>query len=974
MATLRTTLAKLKKHLLGRTLDGVRTGVELALALDDGAVVDALLEDVDYDPAGDVERKRWRRPPDGPYGRVSLGKVFGKLPKKARLLGELAVLALIARGAGERAAALRPRIQTLRLEQRPFPEGIDLSLLVGLDALRELLVWVDGPVEGVGALGALPALRTLHVAPGVLRGGIAGLGAAPTLEALTLRNTELEDLSGLEGAPRLELLVIDGPLRDVAALGALSLRHLELTSGALADLTPLRAMKRLDAAHLKLPRVRRFEGLACRTLTLQAGPEVRVAACPRLEHLRLDSRKGCRVELAELPALVSIEAPSYQAPLTLHAATELPSLARLDAGQLALERAERFTALRQLHAIPTDLAAVAALPALADLDLQGAPTTLAPLAEKPLERFRCSGHRLASLTGHPRAPGDPQRAFRSPELRSLEGLGNAPGTVHLDLQACRGLETLEGIQGLRDTLRVLDLRGCAQLQDVSALEGFDLRAIAIAGCPLEPESFPAALRWAISTAQRPDLRVLGARSAKSAKKKRKRPARRGTPKGLSEAGAAAWDLIAPLLNAPTPERVEAIARHVREAADPALVDHLLKGTKVTHDFEPGARLKGAKATLPLRAELARRLAADAPDAATGARALREAAVELTLRGATASGRRHGPAPISLAPMARFPNLESLSVGDGAKAEHFGAVGACARLRELRLAEVEADDLRWLAGATRLELLSLGRGPARLEGLEALAMLRHLSQGGEGVRSLAPLAGLEHLEEVHLAVAPDADLAPLGRLPALRVLSLSGAPDLATLPPIPTLRRLRPQDPASLAGLAQPQLERLALLSPQLKTFTGADLPALRLLTAWNLRALQDVAGLPPSLEALELRGPWSGMKVDLTPFHALRLRILSVQNLHAPDLDWAPATLEALSLRGARVVDLSAAAGLPALERLHLPKNAATVDLAPLADHPALREIVVPAKHVRRPIPEALADRVRWSGRFPDAGRFIGLA
>ena len=38
MNTLRTTLAKLKKHLLGRTLDGVRTGVELALALDDGAV------------------------------------------------------------------------------------------------------------------------------------------------------------------------------------------------------------------------------------------------------------------------------------------------------------------------------------------------------------------------------------------------------------------------------------------------------------------------------------------------------------------------------------------------------------------------------------------------------------------------------------------------------------------------------------------------------------------------------------------------------------------------------------------------------------------------------------------------------------------------------------------------------------------------------------------------------------------------
>ena len=205
--------------------------------------------------------------------------------------------------------------------------GRELRSLAGL-ALPPDLAQLDlaqNELTSLEGLPPLPALRELIVNRNRLR-SLAGLGAAPALERLSCSFNPLEGLAPLAACPRLEALYARSvPFATLAPLAALPLHTLALTVYAPADLAPLHAHA-LAELHLS--------GAGLRAL-----PALRWA--------------GVRVlSLTHAPALTELEA--------LAAATALVRLS------LA------FTGVE-------DVAPLAGLSALAELDLRGTPAAARPL-------------------------------------------------------------------------------------------------------------------------------------------------------------------------------------------------------------------------------------------------------------------------------------------------------------------------------------------------------------------------------------------------------------------------------------------------------------------------------------------------------------------------------------------------------------------------------------------------------------------
>lgn len=204
-----------------------------------------------------------------------------------------------------------------------------------------------------------------------------------------------------------------------------------------------------------------------------------------------------------------------------------------------------------------------------------------------------------------------------------------------------------------------------------------------------------------------------------------------------------------------------------------------------------------------------------------------------------------------------------------------ARGALVSAQQLRIRDPAARSLSPaalapLAGCVQMvSLEALNRED--LTDISVIAQMRRLRRldlsGGKELRSLTPLRGLPHLEELRLLwCAALGDLSPLASLPTLRKLSIT-LPAERALPALPELVSLslttRAEGALSLSGL--PALRELSVShSRGLRALSLADLPALETVTLYGCWGLSSVT-LGPSVRALRAV---DCAKLDLRPLQA----------------------------------------------------------------------------------------------------------
>ncbi|MFT4974318.1 MAG: hypothetical protein ACI8S6_000200 [Myxococcota bacterium] len=769
-----------------------------------------------------------------------------------------------------------------------------------------------------------------------------------TLTDLLLRGDTAEPSSNtlryLDRFPRLQRLRLEGILtlsdwESLAGHPALTRLELELCGLSPADLAPL-ARTRLQRLE-----VRGLHPLAAPVQTLSI-----VAQLSRLHTLHL---RG-------LPHL-----------------STLPDLSALSLDELRL----------------VDLPALEALPPLPDrLATLWAPGRSVTILPPALRRLRLIGPTLPELAfpdslehlGLLLAPG----ALEVPELPTL---------VTASLAGCVALSDLSPLSGCL-SLRWLDLRGCAEVRDLSALSALpELTAIATAGTGMELRSLPAALRRKIVSGWSPDL------DSESRRTPRNHPP-------LVGAIRDALLQIRALLRSNDTAMVEQALELIFALDEPPLYDALLRGSGLTapdDDGFPQLRLSGPFA------------ARNSTDQAT--RRMRWALMRVL-----------SAAPTST-PSARFrAGVEALSIDCPLLDVH--DLSAFSSLKRLSLRRVRrwrrADQLATMAGLEELFLhnSTLPTPAAFPPNLKVLKV-----SGASGLVDLTCLSGLDMLEEVELVQVSGlerlaglpasarrvdirraevlTDVGALGQCAALEQLSLSGCVTLTKLGGLSdrqSLRVLRVRQAPHLTHLTElsgcDALEEVELVGcVSLRTLDGLqdarglraltlhELPALTSLDAVEnadlvtlsvegcvgLRGLTGLSG-SRSLRSLELSAPQLTSLVGLEGLDALQsLRLTgctALTDLRA--LSRLPA-LESVSIRGSgRLVDLS---GLPPLRELVLCDIGAT-DLSPLpavyrlvwddaAPLPLLESLPTPrlgSLRLKRALVDpstlsaALAARVRW--------------
>ena len=239
-------------------------------------------------------------------------------------------------------------------------------------------------------------------------------------------------------------------------------------------------------------------------------------------------------------------------------------------------------------------------------------------------------------------------------------------------------------------------------------------------------------------------------------------------------------------------------------------------------------------------------------------------------------------------------------------------------------------LRILAARERLAGLhalsaTAYRGPP-LEQVWALTGLQELTVNRSPLADLSPIRHLTELTSLHLLSCPHlSDLSPLEQLPGLRRMTLYGCPeaDPAPLSRLPTLRQLKlgPHAHDALTPTLMARLTTLLLRQATLPAPLAAAATALRALRLFGGSAITDLAPLAqlPALENLQLSGAQT--LTDLAPMTGRPLRLISLFQLPA-------------------LCDLSALRGAP-LEVLHLQRCEQLQDLALLVDLPTLRRLTL---------------------------------
>jgi hypothetical protein len=179
---------------------------------------------------------------------------------------------------------------------------------------------------------------------------------------------------------------------------------------------------------------------------------------------------------------------------------------------------------------------------------------------------------------------------------------------------------------------------------------------------------------------------------------------------------------------------------------------------------------------------------------------------------------------SVAPLAALQELVELRAD---APSGWSALRACVALERVVAVQPRLASLRMLRAWTRLRELTLtGGGVESLAGMDAFEDLRTLRLVMLPVDDLEALAGLPRLADVELTgLTRVRDLAPLGRLPALRRLVVSPAGLDAPL----RIASVRPL--ATATALEELSLRRCIIEDADLSTLT--ELPALRRVTLFG---------------------------------------------------------------------------------------------------------------------------------------------
>ena len=289
------------------------------------------------------------------------------------------------------------------------------------------------------------------------------------------------------------------------------------------------------------------------------------------------------------------------------------------------------------------------------------------------------------------------------------------------------------------------------------------------------------------------------------------------------------------------------------------------------------------------------------------------------------------------------------VGDNAEALHPFRDANLRAVVERALGKAEGDPISdaEMAGLEVLERrdaavedltgLELATGLARLRlGVDARGYRNGVSGGG--VRDLTPLADLEALEMVGLAMSPRlSDLSPLASLRNLTSLKLAGdydshseVSDLRALTSLPLtelwISRASVSDASPLSGLSQ--LRSLNLWENEVSDIS--PLAGLSKLTELDLKAnrisdISPLAGLQ-KLESISIR---NNLIVDVFPLAELpllRSLVLSYNEIEDVSVLGGLTGLSYLHLDGNRVADASALTALTGLHELAIGANRLSVN------------------------------------------------
>ena len=891
----RSNIAKLKRLLRARNVDLLRTGIHLACALADGEVVSALLDGTEYDPI---------------IGKITPGRAFASLPKKALHHARIATLGLISTGLGTIARDLRVRIRYIAIDgvyessshrliesdpKTPLDvsligelpirvlvvRGIELIELEALDQLRELEV-LHVPRAPAETLGRLPKLRELGTRLG---GRIATLPAA---ERILL---QADGPIALEHAPSLTALTISTPCEELRLTHAPRLEMLDIQhTDQLITHEPLASLRRARLA----------------------GPIRNPSHFPNLEQLRTcSSLEG----IEALPALRSLSVAYHGA----------------------------------------------------------APHSLSPLRGMPLEHFRCDERALKTLDGHPRADAREHLDLRSlrslagleivrgverltlgPELTSLRGIEVLRDTLRgVDLRYCRGLRDVSALAGM--DMRAIMIAGTRfEIEDfpeeLQWAVVFDRRSRFESMVKRERSAIEIATPVDAIEALVRDPNIDTVNRAADLIRDANDPAI--TDHFLYKTSIRSGD-IRPGPNAGKGgARTNAVRRH--------FVRRVLAEAPSGSRLAPKICARIQSLTI-IEVRSDPRFISPHEDCPVDLSPLPAFPALSTLR---VRGRLTHQ---QLEPLGRCSALQDVELD--ATATDLSWLARSKGLRRLVVRGSKLESLQGIADASALESLEAPGAVASLEPLRAKARLHTLRTGVAPHTDLEPLTSVRGLSNLALKV-PQCALAPLAELPALTHVTLHQASGPLALP-VAIDARIDGAFP-SLAGLVAPRLQTLWFQGQTMKAVDAENLTSLKRLDL-TFNSLERIGGLPPGLQALSLLAK-PAAKVDLSSIAAHRaLRVLQLDQIETPSFEWLiGSTLRALSVLRTRVDDLAALRELRSLEGLYLHFTDSWLDLRPLIDHPSLKRFVVPREDVvdYDALPESLrrlaSSNYMWEKQYLD--------
>ena len=474
------------------------------------------------------------------------------------------------------------------LKQRDDP-GLYAELLSGAgwsDFVRE-----DLEVTGFGKLQPGPRLLRSATHGGMHRGALNGLllfltarAEGPIAEALRAQVLSLQfnhwgwegntDLQRLAAFPNLNALRLVG-CRVASPMPVLRLRTLDVQANigidddwinAAAPLnlrtdsgTAPRSVVRLEMNATQQPSRTHIVGYPDLVeLTLRGRADLVVRDCPRLRVVRAYEHAG-RVVFSAWSALPNLEVLEIRSeptvnddPATLHL-PDLPALRDLTLTGHPVDLANVPVTVRRLEAPLTDCSTLNHLQRPTELHIAhpggrgGWPRVLNASALLTLD-----------LSGRVLVDADLLRVHESPDLQRL----------HLADTGIACLDALKSHAGIA----LLDLSGCANLGDVSALSSLPaLRVTRIARrCGINVHELPVAQQWTANGQLNPDLQALLQRTPPKLSP-------RTLPSGLPRSAQRLVDKVFPLLQRRSFEAIDVAVDAISEADIPKVWDYWLDG-------------------------------------------------------------------------------------------------------------------------------------------------------------------------------------------------------------------------------------------------------------------------------------------------------------------------------------------------------------------------------------------------------------